>query len=87
MSSSSSSAMTEVSGPVETFETTVKRSSSVCLNTLAETEISSDVLPNETPRLLKLEEICESEKEVNDLDLLLLVLHFSDLQVFLFLLI
>jgi hypothetical protein len=68
MSSSSSSATKEVSDPVETFETTVKRSSSVCLNTLAETKISSDVLPNETPRLLKLDEIRESEKEIKDLE-------------------
>jgi hypothetical protein len=67
MTSSSSSSIMVVSSPVETFRPTVKRSSFVCLNMLAETEISSDRLPIETPRLLKFEEIRESEKEVNDL--------------------
>jgi hypothetical protein len=56
-----------VSSPVETLGTTVKQLCSIRLNILAETEISSDLLPIETPKPLKLEEIREYEKDVNEL--------------------
>jgi hypothetical protein len=68
MTSFSSSSREDKSAPAEAFGITLIQSYSKCLNTLAKTEISSEVRTKETPTLPNVEEILESEKLVKDVE-------------------